>query len=225
MGSLTLVATPLGNKDDIGLRALEILKKSEVIILEERKESSAFLRSHGISGKEYPLLNEHTTSEELQALKKICAEKDVALITDCGTPGFCDPGADLVRVCRQAKIPVYSVPGPSSLMMLLSLSGRRIDQFHFAGFIPQETEERVQFWKKLSSEKTPVVFMDTPYRFRKTLEEWKTLAPESQGLLGLDFTQSTERVWEGSGAQLFIDSYPKKAEFLLMIFPAQGKFR
>jgi 16S rRNA (cytidine1402-2'-O)-methyltransferase len=225
VGSLTLVATPLGNKDDIGLRALEILKKSEVIILEERKESSAFLRSHGISGKEYPLLNEHTTSEELQALKHLCSEKDVALITDCGTPGFCDPGADLVRVCRQAKIPVYSVPGPSSLMMLLSLSGRRIDEFHFRGFIPQETEERTRFWKGLGSEKSPLVFMDTPYRFQKTLEEWKVFAPELQGLLGLDFTQSSEMVWEGSGAQLVLDNYPKKAEFLLMIFPTQGKFR
>ena len=99
-------------------------------ILEERKEGTTFLRAHQISGRTYEQLNEHSTAEDITRLTKLCAEKNVALITDCGTPGFMDPGADLVRSCRQAKIPIRSIPGPSSLMTLLSLTGQRLESFY-----------------------------------------------------------------------------------------------
>src|SRR6476619_2648658 len=98
--SLFLIATPIGNDQDISLRSLEILKDAKTIILEEFKESTRFLRAHGISGKTYEQLNEHSKPEDFKRLADLCAAEDVALITDCGTPGFCDPGADLVRECR-----------------------------------------------------------------------------------------------------------------------------
>src|SRR5437868_15076635 len=120
---LYVVATPIGDTSEISLRALEILKSAEVIICESTKEASKLLRAHGITGKTYELLNEHTTPDEVKALCEICANKNVALVSDCGTPGFCDPGAHLVKLCRQKKILVKSVLGPSALMGLLSLSG------------------------------------------------------------------------------------------------------
>ncbi len=132
---LVLVATPIGNDQDISLRALEFLKQADTIILEEFKESTRFLRAQGISGKTYEQLNEHSTPEDILRLTQLCAEKEVALITDCGTPGFCDPGADLVRECRKKNISVKTMPGPSSLMAMLSLSSQRLDQFVFRGFM------------------------------------------------------------------------------------------
>ncbi|MGZ3797060.1 MAG: SAM-dependent methyltransferase [Pseudobdellovibrionaceae bacterium] len=133
---LYVVATPIGDVNEISLRALEVLKAAEVIICESTKEASKLLRAHGISGKTYELLNEHTTAEEVKALAEICATQTAALVSDCGTPGFCDPGAHLVKLCRQKKIPVKSVLGASALMGLLSLSGERIDQFIFRVLLP-----------------------------------------------------------------------------------------
>lgn len=151
--ALWLVATPIGNAQDISARALECLKNAETIILEEFKESTTFLRSHGISGKKYEQLNEHSKAEDIENLAKLCAEKDIPLITDCGTPGFCDPGADLVRACRKKNIPVRTLPGASSLMAILSLSSVRLDQFVFRGFISAETEIRKKDWQELAKEK------------------------------------------------------------------------
>ena len=139
--SLFVIATPIGHYPDLGHRSLEILKKCPIIITEERKEGSRLLRHFGIAGRQLEELNEHSSKEDLGELVKLCKSGEVALISDAGTPGFCDPGADLVALCRKQAISVKSVPGPSSLMALLSICGRRIDQFYFRGFISPKTEE------------------------------------------------------------------------------------
>lgn len=220
--SLTLVATPIGNNQDISLRALEILKKADIIIVEEFKESTRILRAHNInenkSEARYEQLNEHTTSEELERLATLCNEHNVALITDCGTPGFCDPGAHLVQKCRQKKIPVYTAPGASSLMGLLSLSSQRIDQFIFRGFIPAENEARLTALKELSRESKAFVIMDTPYRFQKMLQEIKTHMPERKILLTIDLTQETEQIHEGTVENILKKSLPTKAEFMILVY-------
>jgi 16S rRNA (cytidine1402-2'-O)-methyltransferase len=215
--ALFLVATPIGHKDDITLRGLEILKRVDTIILEERKEGTAFLRQHGIKEKNYLQLNEHSTQQDLRELAEACAEKDVALITDCGTPGFADPGADLVRLCRQKKIPVTSLPGASSLMLLLSLSGSRIDQFVFRGFLSAETEERKRQWQALKNEKRAIVLMDTPYRLEKMVTELAQFVPERQCLLALNLTQEDETVLQGTPTEIKARLKHKKAEFMLLL--------
>jgi 16S rRNA (cytidine1402-2'-O)-methyltransferase len=217
--SLTLVATPIGNSQDISIRALEFLKTADHIILEEFKESTAFLRSHGISGKTYEQLNEHSTREDVAELVSLCAEKTVALITDCGTPGFCDPGADLVKACRQKKISVQTMPGPSSLMSLLSLSSRRLDQFVFRGFLPAETEARRKSWNELVKETRPIILMDTPYRLSKMMSEAKEFLHDRQILLTVDLTQDTEKIYEGFPGQIFPQVEGLKAEFMLLVYP------
>jgi len=218
--SLYLVATPIGNKDDLSLRGLEILQSAELIILEERKEGSAFLRSHGISDKDYEQLNEHSTTEDLQRLLGFCKSKKVALITDCGTPGFADPGANLVRLCRDQKIEVHSLPGASSLMTLLSLSGQRIDAFTFRGFLSAENELRKKQWLELSKNKGAIILMDTPYRLQKTLTEIAEHFSTRKVLIGIDLTQETEQVIESLAHKLPGQIPIKKAEFILLIYPA-----
>ncbi len=216
---LTLVATPIGQDQDISLRALDLLKNVEHIILEEFKESTRFLRAHGIAGKNYEQLNEHSTAEDLKRLTELCDKSEVALITDCGTPGFCDPGADLVRECRKRGIRVRTFPGASSLMGILSLSSERLDQFVFRGFIPAENEARKKALQELQKEGRAFVLMDTPYRFQKMLSEANEYFSDRRILLTLDLTQETEKILEGTPAQVLKSELPAKAEFMLLVYP------
>ncbi|PIS11132.1 MAG: methyltransferase [Bdellovibrio sp. CG10_big_fil_rev_8_21_14_0_10_47_8] len=217
--ALTLVATPIGHKDDVSQRALQQLRASPVIILEEFKESTQFLRSQGITGKRYETLNEHSTSQDIQSLADLCEKEDVSLITDCGTPGFCDPGAALVKECRRRRISVRSLPGPSSLMTLLSLSSDRLDEFVFRGFPPAETEARKKCWLELRTEKRAMVIMDTPYRFQKILTELNEYLPQRRCLIACDLTQETERIIEDLPVNIVKMDLPKKAEFMVLISP------
>lgn len=215
---LYVVATPIGDVSEISLRALEILKNAEVVICESTKETSKLLRAHGISGKTYELLNEHTTADEVKALTDLCANKNVALVSDCGTPGFCDPGAQLVKLCRQKKIEVKSVLGASALMGLLSLSGERLDQFVFRGFLPAETEARRKALQEIQREKRPMVLMDTPYRLKKTLGDLQEFFPKRRALLALNLSQEEEKILEGTAENLLKQLPFDKAEFMILLY-------
>lgn len=215
---LTLVPVPIGNPGDFTLRGIEALKAAEIVIVEERKESSAWLRTQGITGKPFENLNEHSTPEDLKRLAQICYEKNVALITDCGTPGFCDPGADLVRLCRQQNISVKALPGASSLMLLLSLSSQRLDQFYFRGFLPANTEDRERELKKIALVKEPMVLMDTPYRLNKMVQDLATHFPARRILVALSLTQPEEKIVEALGKDLPNLVPQGKAEFMVLIY-------
>ncbi|MFV8257688.1 16S rRNA (cytidine(1402)-2'-O)-methyltransferase [Bdellovibrio bacteriovorus] len=216
---LYVVATPIGDVSEISLRALEILKNCDVVICESTKEASKLLRAHGITGKSYEVLDEHSTPEDKAALVPLCAEKTVALVSDCGTPGFCDPGADLVRLCRQKNVPVKSVLGASALMGLLSLSGQRIDEFVFRGFLPAENEARARALKDLTKEKRAIILMDTPYRLKKTLNDMKEHFAQRRFLLTMNLSQEEEIVLEGSIDKLIGGLKADKAEFMLLVYP------
>nr|BFD64050.1 16S rRNA (cytidine(1402)-2'-O)-methyltransferase [Bdellovibrio sp. HM001] len=216
---LYVVATPIGDVSEISLRALEVLKNCDVVICESTKEASKLLRAHGISGKTYEVLDEHSTPEDKAALVPLCADKNVALVSDCGTPGFCDPGADLVRLCRQKNVPVKSVLGASALMGLLSLSGQRVDEFVFRGFLPAENEARARALKELTKEKRAIIVMDTPYRLKKTLNDMKDHFSQRRFLLTMNLSQEEEVVLEGSIDKLIAGLRADKAEFMLLIYP------
>lgn len=217
---LYVVATPIGEYSEISQRALEILTNCETIICESTKETSKLLRAHGISGKKYELLNEHTTLDEKKILANMCATQDIALVSDCGTPGFCDPGADVVRLCRQANTRVKSVLGASALMGLLSLSGERIDQFVFRGFLPAETEARQIALKELTKEKRAIIIMDTPYRLKKTLTDMKEHFSQRRFLMAMNLSQEDEQIIEGSIEKIISNAKHEKAEFMLLIYAA-----
>ena len=216
--SLVVIATPIGHPKDISFRAVESLQAADVVIGEEFKEVSKLLKSLDIKGKPLEVLNEHSTPEDLQALLKICLEKNVALVSDCGTPGFCDPGAALIQLCRKHKVEVRSLPGASSLMGILSLSGERINQFVFRGFLPAENEARATEMKKLKTETRPIILMDTPYRLKKLLAELTEAMPQRRALLTCDLTQETELVIEGLVKDLSSKLIKEKAEFMLLLF-------
>ncbi len=214
---LYVVATPIGHPKDITVRALEILQKCDVIIGEEDRELSKFIKMNKLDPKETHLLNEHSETKDIAKLINLCRTKTVALISDCGTPGFCDPGADLVSLVRKENIPVTSLPGPSSLAAALSLSGMRLDSFVFAGFLPQKTEERQKALNQVAKEPRAQVLMDTPYRLEKLVTELSLAMPNRYAFLGLDLTQSSEKTYYGKLTELVQKVKDHKAEFVLIL--------
>ncbi len=217
-GMLHLVSVPVGHPDDISLRALNILKSAEVIIGEETKPLFQLLKHHNIPRPAVAeFLNEHSKDVDIDFFVDLCREKTVALVTDCGTPGFCDPGAVLVRRCRAENILVTAVPGASSLMILLSLSGLDLKEFYFRGFLPANNEKRRQELLALKKIKVPIVLMDTPYRFRALLEDLRESHADSRCVLGINLTQESEQIFDGPISRLNFDSLPEKAEFILVV--------
>ena len=213
---LYVVATPIGNQEDLSPRAIKTLSDCNVIIGEEFREASTLLKHHGLTGKTLEQLNEHSSPEDLKPLVEMCRIQNVALISDCGTPGFCDPGAELVAACRSQGIKIIAVPGVSSLTTFLSLCGQRLNEFYFRGFLPANRDARASALKLLKNDSRAVILMDTPYRLSRLLQELAALMPERQATLGMNFTSDNEAVRVNTLKNLANDFTDCKAEFLLL---------
>jgi 16S rRNA (cytidine1402-2'-O)-methyltransferase len=219
---LTLVSVPIGPVEDITLRAIKEIKSADVVIGEESKPLFQLLKALEIPRPpQVEFLNEHSKDVDLEFFVQLCSDKKVVLVTDCGTPGFCDPGAELVRLCRKKNIPVTAAPGASSLMVLLSLSGVDLKEFYFRGFLPAKNELRQQELAKLKTMKIPIVMMDTPYRFQAFLKDLQTALPDHLVVLGMDLTQSSERVYSGPLKKMKLEELPEKSEFILLVYPTE----
>lgn len=215
---LTLVATPIGRTDEITLRSLDILKNADILICESTKEASKLLKVFDIKGKKYKVLDEHSTSEDVTELTQFCKEQNVALVSDCGTPSFCDPGFQLVKACRKENIKIQSSLGASSLMGLISLSSEKINQFYFRGFIPAENIARDAEWQSLKKNKNNLILMDTPYRLKKMIDECCLHLGDRKILLTLNLSQDNETVLEGSPTLLKQKLPFDKAEFMILVY-------
>lgn len=215
--SLFVVATPIGNAGDFSLRALETLREAELIVGEELKVLRQTLKAAGVNGKALDQLNEHSDAKDIEHFVNEARAKKVALVSDCGTPGFCDPGADLVKACVQAGVEVKPVPGASSLMTLLSVCGERVDQFLFYGFLPAKNELRAQALQELKREKRAIVVMETPYRSQRLFTDLKEHFPEHLCIVGLDLTGADEKVLRARGRALMAPE--KDCEPIALILP------
>ena len=215
---LTLIATPIGRSDEITLRSLELLRNADVVICESTKETSKLLKQYDIKAKRYEVLSEHSTADEVKELAELCGSMNAVLVSDCGTPGFCDPGFQVVELCRKSNISIQSSLGASSLMGLLSLSSRRIYQFYFRGFIPAENVAREKEWQTLKKIKEPLILMDTPYRLKKMLDECCLHLKDRQILLTLNLSQEDELVLEGSPENVRKRLSLEKAEFMILVY-------
>lgn len=219
--SLKVIATPIGEVSEISMKALTDLKEAKVIIGEEHKEIERLLKRLKIPLPQIEVLNEHSQADDVLRLADLCAAQEVALISDCGTPGFCDPGADLVRECRKRGIVIHSSPGPSSLMAFLSICGHRVDQFIFAGFISPNRENRGIELKSYLSQPHPVIFLDTPYRLGRILMDLAQVNRSQKLVVGINLGFPDERIEEGDAQSLAQKLQGQKAEFVLMALPLQ----
>lgn len=225
---LYVVATHIGNWDDITLRALKILKEVDFVICEERKAGSKLLRYYEIK-KDIMLLNEHTEKlEENEIFDKIFIEgKTAALISDAGTPLFADPGSRLVYKCNDYGITVKPVPGASSLMAMLMISGLKLNCFQYCGFLPANREERgkaLRRYEKLTN--LDLVFLEAPYRLKQILRDMEIVLGGSRKIMiGYKLTQPEEKFFEGTVKEMRIMTQDiPKGEFVV-ILPAQREYK
>ncbi|MBL7852744.1 MAG: 16S rRNA (cytidine(1402)-2'-O)-methyltransferase [Cyclobacteriaceae bacterium] len=168
--SLYLVPTPIGNRADITLRALDVLKSVDVVLAEDTRTSGALLAHYGISRplQAFHIHNEHRAVEKL--IERMAAGEQFALVSDAGTPGIADPGFLLVRECRKAGLNVECLPGPTALIPALVQSGFPCDRFVFEGFLPHKKGKQTTL-KRLAEEDRTVVVYESPHRLIKTLED------------------------------------------------------
>lgn len=215
-----LVATPIGNLEDITLRALNILKEVDFIICEEYKEARRLLSHFGI---DKPLLsvNEHNEKETANdILLKILAGESAALISDCGTPLFSDPGHLLVQLCISHNIKVVPVPGANSILPALTGSGLDFEKFYYYGWLSPKRDIRRQELLKLKSINEVIVIMDTPYRLRSLLADMvKVFNPGVPAVVAFDLTMKGEKFYRGSlgEVQKLAEKENLKGEFVLIL--------
>lgn len=217
---LYIVSTPIGNYEDICLRAITILKEVDFIICEEFKEAKRLL-SHYQINKELVSLNEHNEKESSQEIfNAIKNGKSAALISDCGTPLFSDPGTSLVQLCLDAKIDVVPIPGASSLLPALVGSGFKLDKFYYAGWLSPKSDIRKKELLRLKGIKELIVLMETPYRLSAILTDVsKIFGAATQICVAFNLTLPTEKFYRGKVSDILktVSENKLKGEFVLMI--------
>ena len=226
-GKLYIVATPIGNPQDITLRAIETLRSVDAVICEERKDGSRLLKQLEIIGKPLIELNEHNESDMIQqVLIELMNGRNMALVSDCGTPVFSDPGKQLLKLMAEMRIKVVPVPGASSLTTALSVCPFDMENFTFLGFLPPKTEQRVAVLQKHKFSECPLILMDTPYRLVKLLDEVsRTFGRQQQIFLALDLTLLSETTYLGTVQDVASQVQGRKAEFILILDrPQRRKF-
>jgi 16S rRNA (cytidine1402-2'-O)-methyltransferase len=220
LGVLYIVATPIGNPRDITLRAVDILKDADAVICEDRKTGSKLARSLEIDVKEWIEVNEHNEAKSGDLIQeKLLTGASLALITDCGTPVFSDPGAKLIERALGIGARVVPVPGASSLMATLSILELPLLKFYFAGFLPRVPEERQSMMEYLRKLHIPIILMDTPYRMDTVLKDViKVFGSGKRAVLACDLTLPGEKIYRGNLGEIYRDAGGKKAEFMLVLY-------
>jgi len=220
-GILYIVATPIGNLQDITLRALEILKQVDLIACEDTRVTKKLLMRYEI-GK--PMISFHQHSQ-LSKFDKIIAElksgKSIVLVTDAGTPGVSDPGNMLVAEAIKNEIKTIPIPGASALSAIISVAGIDMQKFTFLGFPPHK-KGRETFFKEVAGAEYPIIYYESMHRVVKNLELLKNLAPDKKIILGREITKMFEEIVRGSVSEVLLyfqeNSDKIKGEFTIIAY-------
>src|SRR5580704_17837948 len=221
-GCLYLAATPIGNLEDITMRAIRILKEADLIACEDTRQTQKLLHHYGIRKEmvSYHEHNELTRSPELVIELEQGAQ--IALVSDAGTPGISDPGHRLVTLCLRHHIPVVPIPGPSALVAALAASGLPTDEFLFVGFLPARSGARRKALDALKSEPRALVLYEAPHRLAETLSDAAEILGSRVGVVAREVTKIHEEFLRGSLIELR-DAARQRAprgEITLLIGPA-----
>ena len=222
-GTLYLVATPIGNLEDITLRALRTLRKCDVVAAEDTRRTGQLLKYFGISRPilSYHRFNEAKRGEEI--LERLGRGEKIALVTDAGSPGISDPGERVVRAARAAGLRVECVPGPCALVAALTASGLPTEEFHFIGFLPVKSGRRARALESLRPVAGTLVFYESPWRIEKFLGELAVLFPTATVVLARELSKKFEEFLRGTAAQLVerAQQRPLKGEIVVMVSRAE----
>jgi len=220
-GSLFLVATPIGNLEDITLRALRVLRECDVVAAEDTRRTGQLLKHFEISRPllSYFQFNEARRSEEI--IERLRRGEKVALVTDAGSPGISDPGERVVKAAIAAGLRVEPVPGPCALVAALTASGLATDEFHFIGFLPHKSGQRRNQLEALKSFAGTLVFYESPYRVEKLLGELNDVFPERSVVLARELTKRFEEFLRGQPVELLAAARQRslKGEFVVLVGP------
>ncbi|MBI4101738.1 MAG: 16S rRNA (cytidine(1402)-2'-O)-methyltransferase [Candidatus Nealsonbacteria bacterium] len=221
MATLYIVATPIGNLQDITFRAIDVLKNVDLILCEDTRVTRRLLDHYGI-GTPVLSYHQHSRFQKIDHIIDLLSEgKDLALVSDAGTPGICDPGNLLVEAAIEKlgeKVRVVPIPGAIAICAAASVSGFPVDRFLFLGFPPQK-KKRNKFFEEVVNSSYPVIFFESPYRIVKTLEELKTRNPELKVVASRELTKKFETILRGKIGEV-LDQIKKgviKGEFTIVV--------
>ena len=202
-GILYIVSTPIGNLEDITLRALRVLREVDLIAAEDTRHSIKLLGHYGISK---PVISYWRKKERMRAdeiIRKLHAGLSVALISDAGTPGISDPGAVLIKKTTGEQIPVVPIPGPSAFVAALSIAGLPTEEFTFLGFLPSRKIQRRKILRDLSLERRTLIFYEAPHRVVETLADMEEIFGNRKAALVKEITKIHEEVLRGKIPEIF----------------------
>ncbi len=218
-GTLYLVATPIGNLEDLTLRSIRVLRECDLVAAEDTRRTGQLLKHLEISKPmlSYFQFNEARRSEQI--LERLAQGEKVALVSDAGSPGISDPGERVVRAALAAGFRVEAVPGACALVPALTASGLPTDEFHFIGFLPHKSGQRRNRLEALRPVPGTLVIYESPFRIEKLLEELRDLYPDSQVVLARELTKKFEEFLRGTPARLLeiVQKRALKGEFVVLV--------
>ena len=220
MGNFYIIATPIGNLEDITLRALRVLKEVDLVLCEDTRVTRILLDKFNIKAQ---LLSyhQHSQPEKISYILENLKTKNIALVTDSGTPGISDPGNKLVQEAIEKfkeELKIIPIPGPSALTAIASVSGFATDKFLFLGFPPAKNK-RNKFFEKVANSEFPVVFYESSYRILKSLAELEVLNKNFNIVVGRELTKKFETIYRGNPKEVTekIKKDPIKGEFVVIV--------
>jgi 16S rRNA (cytidine1402-2'-O)-methyltransferase len=218
-GILYIVATPIGNLEDITLRAVRILKEADAIAAEDTRHTQKLLNKFDIHT---PLTSYHDHNKEEKApvlVARLLEGKNVALVSDAGTPGISDPGYFLINLAIDQKISVFPIPGVTAAIAALSISGLPTDRFVFEGFLPSKHTARLKRLEALSKEERTLIFYEAPHRILQTLDDIHTVLGDRKTVLTRELTKVHEQVLRGTLSEVKkqLEAGSMKGEFTIII--------
>ena len=219
--SLYVVATPIGNLEDVTLRALRVLRDVDLIAAEDTRMTRKLLARYEIRT---PLISFHEHNQARQTLRVLAAleEGDVALVSDAGVPTVSDPGAELVRKALDSGIRVTPIPGPSAVTTALSASGLRADRFVFVGFLPRRRGERLRLLERMAEVENALVIFEAPHRLRGTLEDVLAAWGDRRVTVCRELTKRYEEIFAGGVSEALEQFREPRGEFTLVVEGADG---
>jgi len=218
MGTLYLVATPIGNLEDMSLRAVRILREASLIAAEDTRHTGKLLKHFQIE-TQLTSYFEHNKLSKLDFILEKLSSGDVALVSDAGTPAINDPGYELVKAALASNYDVKPVPGPSAPIAALAVSGLPTDSFLYLGYLPHKTSERHRRLEEVQSQPHTLIFLESPYRVVESLEDILLILGDRRICVAREMTKMFEEYWRGttSGAVQHFQSQVARGEFTLIV--------
>ena len=218
-GTLYIVSTPIGNMKDITIRAIEVLKGVDLIAAEDTRRARKLTSTYDIHTRleSYFAGNEERKARTL--IKYLLDGKDIALVSESGTPGISDPGFHIIKLAIENQIPIEALPGPCALITALVLSGMRMDRFSFYGFLSSKRTKRQRQLGELKDEKNTLILYESPHRFLSCLEDIESIMPDREVVVVREATKHFQEVKRGSAKDIIAHygQNPIKGEFVIVI--------